>query len=104
MDLAYLNLLIQRLRIWGQQFEPGLTDDEVAAIEQTYRFRFPPDLRQFLQFTLPVSRSWLNWRHDSPEEIQERLDWPLEGICFDIEHNNLWQDAWGSKPELLEDA
>src|SRR5437763_9349956 len=31
------------------EFDAGLTDAEVAAVEGQFGFRFPPDLREFLQ-------------------------------------------------------
>jgi hypothetical protein len=34
----------------------GLRDDELASIEATYRFRFPPDLRSFLGTRPPISQ------------------------------------------------
>ena len=29
------------------------------------------------------------------------LDWPYEGMCFDIENNAFWLPAWGKKPSSL---
>ena len=26
------------------------------------------------------------------------LDWPLEGLLFDVENNNLWWQEWGERP------
>src|SRR5437868_4631058 len=98
MDRAYLDLLIPKLHSWGIQFEPGLSNKEASRIESTYGFPFPPDLRSFLQYGLPVSRGWINWREDAPEQIRARLNWPADGICFDIEHSNFWMENWGPRP------
>ncbi len=35
------------------EFAPGLSDREIAAVEKRFKFRFPPDLRAFLQTALP---------------------------------------------------
>ncbi len=35
------------------EFDAGLTDEEVLKCELRFDFRFPPDLRQFLQTALP---------------------------------------------------
>lgn len=101
MDLAYYR---SRLEEAGVVFEPGLTAVEVACAERTYALRFPPDLRQFLMFALPVSPEWYNWRDPDSEVIRRRLAWPYEGICFDIEHNDFWLEAWGTRPASLEEA
>ena len=104
MNETYLLMLIERLGVWGVQFDTGLTDAEVEKVQETYGFLFPPDLRQFLQHALPVSKAWLNWRDDSENAIRHRFDWPADGICFDIEHNNFWMEAWGPRPTNLMDA
>jgi hypothetical protein len=101
MDLAYCK---DRLSAAGVSFDAGLTSDELSAIEREYGFSFPPDLREFLGFALPVSKEWGDWRRGSRSEIIERLDWPFESMCFDIEHNSFWLESWGPKPAALPDA
>lgn len=51
----------------GVHFEPGLTDQEVEQTETTFGFRFPPDLRAFLQTALPVSTKTAGNRQPFPE-------------------------------------
>ncbi len=87
----------------GIRLEAGLTDSEVKMVENRYGFVFPPDLRQLLQFGLPVGDKFVDWRNGKSEEIQVRLDWPFDGICFDIENNDFWLDKWGEKPLDTED-
>jgi hypothetical protein len=87
----------------GVSFEPGLSDRECERIEQRVGFRFPPDLRSFLQFALPVSHGFYDWRRGPEEKLREALHWPLEGMCFDIEYAGFWVKAWGPKPEDLQD-
>ena len=41
--------------------------------------------------------SFYNWRIDG-EAIKSALTWPLEGLLFDVERNNLWLDSWGVRP------
>lgn len=103
-DPDYLDSLIAKLRIWKVEFAPGLSDTEVVQVEQRYGFTFPPDLRCFLQYALPISERWVNWRDDTEVEIRERLNWPVEGICWDVEYANFWMDAWGPKPTELSAA
>src|SRR5689334_16462208 len=93
--------MAEYLRERGVQLEPGLTDEEMERVEQTFSFRFPPDLRALLQTALPVSSFAPNWRSAPIEKLREWLNWPLEGMCFDIEYNVFWLEEWGPKPNEL---
>jgi hypothetical protein len=88
----------------GIQFDAGLTDNEIADVEHTFEFRFPPDLAEFLQTALPVSDGFPNWRTESSESIRKRLDSPLVGVLFDVELNDFWLPEWGARPANLDDA
>ena len=101
MKLEYIK---DNLTKSGVIFEAGLSDVEITDLESEYNFSFPPDLKEFLQFSLPVSEGWVNWREPNKENVSERLSWPYEGICFDIEHNNLWLSSWGTKPSNITEA
>jgi hypothetical protein len=84
---------------------PGLTDGEFARIEAEYEFDFADDHRAFLAAGLPLSspapgqrRSpWPDWRGAGPGDLRGRLDWPVEGALFDVEHNALWHPSWGQR-------
>ena len=104
MDLPDLKKIASLLQEKGVTLEPGLTDDEVAQVEGKYGFRFPPDLRSLLQLALPVSEGFPDWRNGDEASLRARLDWPADGICFDIEHNTFWFDDWGHKPATIEEA
>ncbi len=82
----------------GVRIDVGLIPAEVVRIEHKFNFQFPPDLREFLSVGLPVSNDFVDWRHADEKSIQSRLDWPFEGMCFDIENNVFWLDEWGRKP------
>jgi hypothetical protein len=96
--------LVNILRQSGVELTTGLTGEEIAQVESKYSFRFPPDLRAFLQAALPVSPAFPNWRGESEESLRGRLDWPAHGICFDIEHNDFWWEEWGPRPLDLQQA
>jgi len=92
------------LRATGVCVAKGLASHELERVEAEFGFRFPPDLREFLSMGLPISGAWLDWRNAPHCKIRERMDWPVEGICFDIEHNEFWLDEWGMRPSQLRDA
>jgi hypothetical protein len=96
--------LIIELKSQGVEFAFGLADQEVANIENRFDFRFPPDLRAFLQTGLPIGTRFPDWRSPEDSNLQARLDWPRDGILFDVEHDRFWLDEWGSRPESLDEA
>jgi hypothetical protein len=100
----YLAQLVEELRGQGVAFGQGLTDAEVRATEDRFGFRFPPDLRSLLQAALPVSDGFPDWRHEEEGALRARLEWPLEGIWLDIEHNGFWMAEWGTRPDDLTGA
>jgi hypothetical protein len=77
------------------EFVPGLTDAEVANVEGRFAFRFPPDLRSFLQTALPHGVGFPDWRSGDETMLREWLNSPAEGVLFDVEHNGIWIDEWG---------
>lgn len=79
-------------------FERGLTDDEIAATERRFRFTFPPDLRSLLAEALPVTPGFPDWRSGAEEDLERMLEWPADGICFDVERSGFWLAAWGARP------
>ena len=86
------------------EFESGLSDDEVVRIEGQFGFRFPPDLRAFLQTALPHGPRFPDWRAGDAATLRKWLDEPCQGVLFDIEHNGFWLEEWGPRPESLEAA
>jgi hypothetical protein len=99
IDTAYLETFAATLRsLLDVRLDPGLTDSEVAAAEDRYGFVFPPDLRAVLQFALPVGDKFPDWRNGSEEDLMIRMDLPLHGILFDVEHGEIWPADWGPKP------
>ena len=65
----------------------GLSDHEIRRIEKSFRFTFSPEHRELLITALPSGESWPDWRDGSHQDLQARLDWPVDGVLFDV-HNN----------------
>lgn len=99
----------------GTRWLGGLTDARIAAAERSHELRFPADYRTFLRNLHAPDRdmfrarfegetlveeqapSFFNWLVDD-ERIAEAIEWPLEGLVFDVVNNNLWRDEWGPHP------
>lgn len=81
---------------------------EIAQLEHHWSIHFPPDYRRFLRHLHGADRlmggaryidavhmvpiqtpPFRNWLTDT-QAIQDALEWPLEGLLFDIEHNDVW--------------
>ena len=62
------------------EFDAGLTDAEVADIECTFAFRFPPDLSAFLQTALPRGPKFPDWRSGDEAALRDWLGIPRQGI------------------------
>src|SRR4051794_18141778 len=104
MDSAQI---VKKLNEKGVEFISGLKEEEIYEIEELYNLKFPPDLKELLMFALPISDGFVNWSDKSKKNIKsitDRLNLPLDGIIFDIEHNEFWMNDWGKKPSSLKDA
>jgi hypothetical protein len=104
----------------GTRWSNGLNEEELDTIEQRYQIRFPPDYRLFLQklhcvdqpqvgagydgnIMIPTTApSFYNWQRDT-EAIQAAHEWLIDGLFFDVQHNNLWLESWGTKPSTAEE-
>jgi hypothetical protein len=110
--------------------DPPLTEVELARIEATYGFRFPPDLRAVLgkpptltpyeraNLTVrlaeleagesladpdsrpPENDRWMDWRGS---EIEAMLAAPYEGVTLCFQDSEYWLPQWGERPAALED-
>jgi hypothetical protein len=60
-------------------FSEGLTDAEIGRAEENYGFRFPVDLRDFLQTALPKGFPFPDWRLEDDAGIRELLGLPMHG-------------------------
>ncbi|MFO1512579.1 MAG: SMI1/KNR4 family protein [Verrucomicrobiota bacterium] len=101
---SFIATYIETLRSSGVLIQRGLSDGELSTAENRFEFLFPPDLKELLKHGLPVSEKFPDWRSGTPEQLSEWLNWPFDGMCFDIEHNKFWMDEWGAKPTKLTEA
>ncbi len=86
------------------ELDAGLTDAEFVAVEGQFGFRFPPDLREFLQIALPRGPRFPDWRSGDEAELRDWLDTLRQGVLFDVERNRFWLEEWGPRPGSLGEA
>ena len=78
-------------QVWAEGYSQAELDDAQAK----YELVFPPDLVALLRERRPAQG--YDWRSDD-EQIRKMLKWPLEGLLFDVENNELWWSEWGPRP------
>lgn len=81
--------------LWTDGYSQAELDDAQAK----YGLVFPPDLVALLLERRPVQG--YDWRTDD-DQIRAILQWPLEGLLFDVENNDLWWPEWGLRPQTPE--
>ncbi|WP_232788645.1 hypothetical protein [Streptomyces odonnellii] len=95
------------------EMAPGLTEEEFSRIEAAYEFEFSPEHRAFLAAGLPVAsplqedatwqQPWPDWRHAAPDDLRNRLGWPVREVLGDVAHGS-WHPALGVRPASDEEA
>jgi len=99
MQLRHIKDILTILRTRGVEIQKGLSEHELIRIESIISCRIPPDLRDLLGAGLPTSEGFPNWRDLSETAVLEEVNWPLEGLLFEVQHGSLWLSEWGERPE-----
>lgn len=79
---------------------PGLSDKQLIQIEERFGFQFNPDHAALLRMAAPA---WIDWLGNE-REIRRALDWPAEGLLWDIKDGSYWHEPWGKRPDSTSDA
>ena len=99
-----LENIISELKKNGYTIKSGLSEKDINEVEKFYDISFNIDHKEFLKIGLVIGDNFYNWVDFSPEncnKIREMLNWPLEGLLFDIEHNNFWYEEIEINSNLL---
>ena len=75
----------------------GLTDEEFEKIEKFYSIKFPISLRTLYKSFLPEFYNWRDFSEENVNKIKYYLNWPIEGILFDIQNNGFWKKCFGHR-------
>ena len=75
----------------------GLTDEEFENIEKFYSIKFPISLRTLYKSFLPEFYNWRDFSEENVNKIKYYLNWPIEGILFDIQNNGFWKKCFGQR-------
>ena len=75
----------------------GLTEEEFEKIENFYSIKFPISQWTLYKSFLPEFINWRDFSQENVNQIKYYLNWPIEGILLDIEHNGFWKKCFGPK-------
>jgi hypothetical protein len=103
-QLLNIELLLRRR---GVTLRCGLDERQLLQAERRYGVRFPPDFADLLTRFVPVSNKFYDLSDPSKKNqaiIRAALEWPSEGIMFDVEHNCFWLQDWGERPSQMQEA
>lgn len=89
---------VEALADAGARLDPGLSGAELAAVQARWGISFCEDHAAFLRLGVPVGDGWVDWRHDTEDELRRRLRAPVDGLLFDVTHNEFWPASWGERP------
>ncbi|KAG8373813.1 hypothetical protein BUALT_Bualt11G0064100 [Buddleja alternifolia] len=96
---AYAKNLMLHLYSENIPVEAGLSEAEFSAVESSFNFIFPPDLRSILREGLPVGPGFPNWRCSSKQQLEIITSLPILGICKEVSRNGFWFESWGARPD-----
>ena len=109
----------------GTQWQIGVDEPRIDALELHWGLKFPRDYRQFLSVLNAPDRGVysVGWSDDPPDDLREgddspsyfdwqkddeaiigALNWPLGGLLFQVEESSLWLDSWGERPSKVTDV
>ena len=77
----------------------GLSEAEIRLAEERVGAAFPEDLRLVLGEALPVGERFPTWRDLKSDVLRDQLEWPVDGLLFDVEQNDLWHPRWPERPD-----
>lgn len=101
---GFVGRAIERLRVAKVQLAPGLSDAEVSQIQEQLGIEFGPEHRELVQSVLPIGEAaWPNWRSGALDDLRSRINWPVDGLLFDVHNNAFWPSSWGQRPDSREE-
>jgi hypothetical protein len=95
------NRIVAQLQRSGVLFEPGLSAMEIEKAEHIYNVHFPSALKSMLSVAIPISPGFYNWRTQNTSDceiIKKAIEFPLQGLIFELNTNAFWCEVLGDKP------
>ncbi|MEM7284973.1 MAG: hypothetical protein AAF480_01355 [Actinomycetota bacterium] len=97
---AYLEFALERL---GADGGTGLTNRQLAVVEDELGHELPYEVGLLLVMGVPDDEGWLDWRDDPDSQLARWDAEVLGGIVFGIRENAFWSPTFGPRPEDIDD-
>ena len=91
-------------RLGSTGIEPGLSGEELEAIENRFGISFASEHYVFLTEGLPIGEHWPDWRNANPDHLAQLLSLPVDGVLYDVVENGFWYGSWGMRPDDTDEA
>jgi hypothetical protein len=99
--LQWTQFLSDALHRVAADLAPGLSDRELAAVEDAAGVALPSELRLMLGLAVPVGpRGWRDWHADPARQLATWREYVTDGLVFDVQHS-FWDDSWGPRPATV---
>lgn len=76
---------------------PGLSAQQLSAVEDRFGIAFGPDHADLLRQAVPRGPGWVDWLGNAGD-VRRRLSAPVDGVLFDVRENAFWPRRWGPRP------
>jgi len=95
---TYLTWALEQL---GGNPDNGITNTQLAELEAAAGAPMPFEIGLLLVHGVPDGEKWWQWNDDPTATLARWNAQLLDGVRFDVEHNNLWLDSWGARADDL---
>ena len=76
----------------------GLSSEQISRIQLQLGFRLPDDFVYLLKNIRDPGGVLFPWENFKKREYDEMIAWVRHGVEYDVQHNNLWLERWGERP------
>lgn len=97
---TYLTWALEQI---GGNPDNGITNAQLAELEAAAGATLPFEIGLLLVHGVPDGDKWWQWNDDPTGTLARWNAQLLDGLLFDVEHNNLWLDSWGERSTDLGD-
>lgn len=96
----YLEFALEQL---GTDGSSGLTNAQLAVVEDALGYELPFEVGLLLVMGVPDDDGWLDWRDDPAEQLRSWQAWVTKGIVFDVRENDFWSPTFGPRPDDVDE-
>lgn len=96
---AFLTLALERM---DGKAANALSNAQLGELEGAMGHALPFEVGMLLVMGLPDGERWWRWSEPADDVAAWNASL-LDGLLFDVEHNDVWLSSWGPQPVSLDD-